>query len=282
MKNNRNRIIVIGSSGIICNSLKKISFEKKLNFIFIGRNKANLNTVKGKDYLKKIIKNNDKIIFVSAKAPAKTYEDFYLNIEMANNFILAVKNKNIKYIIYISSDAVYGDHKLISEKTATDCSSVHGKMHLTREAIFQNEFKNKICILRPTLIFGKDDTHNGYGPNLFYKLVKNKKDIFLFGRGEEKRDHIYSEKVAEYIIFFLKKEIKGIYNLASGKVLSFFHLATWFKNFSKNASRIKFKKRLMPMPHKGFRAFNVSLINKITKEIKKQSIENDLLRAFRD
>ena len=61
-------------------------------------------------------------------------------------------------------------------------------MHLTREQILQKRFGQKLCILRPTLIYGKEDNHLGYGPNQFYQKSREGKSITLFGKGEEKRE----------------------------------------------------------------------------------------------
>ena len=52
-----------------------------------------------------------------------------------------------------------------------------------------------LCIVRPTLVYGEGDPHNGYGPNRFIKLIK-KKPIELFGRGEELRDHVWINDVS--------------------------------------------------------------------------------------
>ena len=41
------------------------------------------------------------------------------------------------------------------------------------------------------MIYGKKDTHNGYEFDLFLNLATKNKDIKLFGKGEEKRDHVY-------------------------------------------------------------------------------------------
>ena len=68
-------------------------------------------------------------------------------------------------------------------------------MHLTREAILKDNFNKILCILRPTLIYGPGDTHNGYGPNRFINLALKNKSIPIFGNGEEKRDHIFVEDV---------------------------------------------------------------------------------------
>ena len=65
-------------------------------------------------------------------------------------------------------------------------------MHLTRELILRKYFNNKLCILRPTLIFGKEDKHNGYGPNQFTILQKKIKIFFCLGK-EKKKEIIYTQ-----------------------------------------------------------------------------------------
>ena len=50
--------------------------------------------------------------------------------------------------------------------------------------------RRDLAILRPTLIYGAGDPHNGYGPNRFRRLAATGKPIILFGEGEERRDHV--------------------------------------------------------------------------------------------
>ena len=57
---------------------------------------------------------------------------------MLKNFLHSVNISLIKHFIYISSDAVYGDYKVIKkESSRTNCNSIHGLMHLTRELILR-------------------------------------------------------------------------------------------------------------------------------------------------
>ena len=41
-------------------------------------------------------------------------------------------------------------------------------MHLLRENYLQNLYQDKLCIVRPTLIYGSNDPHNGYGLTNLY------------------------------------------------------------------------------------------------------------------
>ena len=52
-------------------------------------------------------------------------------------------------------------------------------MHIIRESILGKKFGKKILIIRPTLIYGKHDNHNGYGPNQFLRLAQKNKNIHL-------------------------------------------------------------------------------------------------------
>ena len=68
----------------------------------------------------------------------------------------------------------------IDEKSVKTPDNFHGIMHLTRELILSSKFKNILCNVRPTLIYGIEDTHNGYGPNKFINLaLKNQLFIYL-------------------------------------------------------------------------------------------------------
>ena len=51
---------------------------------------------------------------------------------------------------------------------------------------------------------------------------------------------------------------------------------------SKKKIKIIFKKRKGPMPHKGYRSFNVNLIKKTIKGIKLENTEKNLSEAFKE
>ena len=278
----KKRIVIIGSSGIISQNLQKKLKEKKLKFVTFGRKDINLKKNKSPEVLNKRIKNNDIIIFISAEAPAKNMEMFFNNIKICDNVCKALEEKKINKLIYISSDAVYSDTpKKINEKSKTVPDSIHGMMHLMREINLQINFKKKLCILRPTLIYGFGDTHQGYGPNRFINLARKNKDIFLFGKGEERRDHLYIDDLINILFKCIKTNKFGIYNLASGTVNSFNKIAKIAVTLTKSKSKIFNTKRAGLMPHNGYRPFNVAFINKNFQNIELNTIENGIKKYLR-
>ena len=266
------RVIILGSSGIISTNLQRLLKSKDINTLAIGSAKINLkkNTFK---LLRKKIKKNDIVIFIAAEAPVKNTEMLFNNLQMCRTVCKSLENKKIKQLIYISSDAVYGDDKKkITEKSNILPGSLHGLMHSTREKILKDKFNKILCILRPTLIYGTGDTHNGYGPNRFVYLALKNKKISIFGNGEEKRDHIFIEDLVNIIFKCIEKEALGVLNLASGKVYSFKKIAQEVINLTNSDSKIKKIKRNGPMPHNGYRPFNTNLLKKYFKEIKLSSL----------
>ena len=278
----KKKIVIIGSSGIISQNLQKKLKEKKLNFLSFGRKDFDLKKNKSYEVLNKKIRNNDIIIFISAEAPAKNMEMFFNNMKICDNVCKSLKEKKINKLIYISSDAVYSDTSLkITERSKALPDSIHGMMHLMREISLQINFKKRLCILRPTLIYGVGDSHQGYGPNRFINLARKNKDIFLFGKGEERRDHIYIDDLINILFKCIKNNKYGVFNLASGIVTSFNKIAKIVVTLTNSKSRILNTKRVGLMPHNGYRPFNVTFIKKNFKNIELNTIEDGVKKYLR-
>ena len=112
------------------------------------------------------------------------------NLVICNNVVSSLKIKKPRHLIYISSDAVYSDSKKkINEKSETKPTSLHGFMHLIRENML-NELDCLKSFVRPTLVYGKNDPHNGYGPNKFIRCAQNnEKNYFVWERRRKKGSH---------------------------------------------------------------------------------------------
>lgn len=263
-----NRVVVFGKSGFVAKDL--IFALKKENFKVLPISSKKIDLLKSTSIkqIKSIINDSDTVVFTSSKAPVKNMQMFYDNITMIKNFIEATKNKKINHLIYISSDAVYSDSKKkINENSKTAPDSLHGMMHLTRENLL-NSFQNNLSIIRPTLIFGHNDPHNGYGPNQFIRLANNSSNIILFGNGEEKRDHIWVEDLSKILIQVIRMRILGKLNATTGNIISFNEIAKLVKKISKKNIKIISTDRIGKMPHNGYRPFDNSKIYKIIPKFK--------------
>jgi UDP-glucose 4-epimerase len=275
--------VVLGKKSFISSSIKEIFIKKKISSIFYGKDDINfLNNKSIKNFKKKITRlKKFNLIIISAIVPAKNVKDYAKNIIIIKNIISSLDQKKINKIIYVSSDAVYADTKKeISETSKTDPTSIHGLMHLNREKLLSLYYAQKLIIVRSTLLFGSKDPHNSYGPNSFIRLAKNKKNIILFGNGEEKRDHLFVGDFA-FIIYCLlinKNIKKGIFNAASGKVISFYDIAKLVKKKYKLIKICK-TKRTSPMPHFGLRKLNNARIRNVIKKLCFKNI-SDVIESY--
>ena len=203
----------------------------------------------------------DTLVFVSAKAPVKNPDMLVANLRMAQAVLQACAKTVPAHLVYVSSDAVYADEpRPLSESTPTAPSSLHGVMHLGRELMLQTLGNIPLAVVRPTLIYGEGDPHNGYGPNQFLRLAREKKPIVLFGEGEERRDHVHIRDVGEIMARIVAHRSTGIINMACGKALSFKEIAE--KIGQKFKAEVQYRPRKSPMPHGGYRPFDVSALKK--------------------
>ena len=277
---NKGRLVILGSGGFISGYVEKIIKKSNIKILKLPRKKIDLKKESSVKKLLKIIKKGDIIFFAAAEAPVKNESMLLNNLLMAKHVCEVIKKKSPSFLLYLSSDAVYSDSKnKIDETSLTAPESLHGIMHLTREIMLENVCKKKLCIARPTLVYGKGDPHNGYGPNRFIKLIKDKKDIELFGKGEELRDHVWINDVSEAISKLIISRNVGKYNLVTGKVISFNEISRKLLKFYGKKNKIIYKKRVGAMPHNGYRAFKKSYLEKIYPKFKFRSFE-DVITNF--
>ena len=263
------RIVILGSEGFIAAAIKKKLKQEKFNFVSFGKNEVDLTQEVSVKKLNSLIQDDDTILFISAKAPVKNYKMFNDNIKICINVCNAIEDKIIDHLVYISSDAVYRDsNERLSEISCAEPDSLHGLMHLLREKLIRQFYKGSLCILRPTLIYGPSDPHNGYGPNMFIRKIINNENIELFGNGEELRDHIFIDDVSEVIFRTLHYKTEGVLNVVSGQVMSFDEIANIIVKCQENKVKILNLPRKIPMPHNGYREFSDSMALDLFKDFK--------------
>ncbi len=250
------RTVVIGSGSFVGKALLARLARDGANVVGVGRGDVDLTHDDAGDRLAALLTAGDNVVAVSAKAPCRNAEDFLVNAKIIASLVRAFTRQPVAHLVNISSDAVYPDEPVpLSERVPAAPGSMHGAMHVARE-IALGGLGIPMATLRPTLIYGAADPHNGYGPNQFRRKANVGEPITLFGNGEERRDHVSVDDVAELIARVLYRNSTGVLNVASGSVTSFHDIAALAGRLAGKPVDIVSKPRTGPPPHNGYRPFD--------------------------
>jgi len=251
------RVVILGGSGFIAGAIRRRLEADGIPVLSLGRPEFDLFAADAAERLAANLRADDVLIFASAKAPCKDLAMLRENLVMGEAVCTALQKRPVAHVVYLSSDAVYKDSSQpLSEASCAEPGALHGVMHLAREVALRQVHTGPLALLRPTLVYGYDDPHNGYGPNRFRRLAGAGKEIVLFGEGEERRDHVDVEDVAELARLIVVHRSAGIANAVSGEVVSFRELAEHAAAAFEPRVPIKGSPRSGPMPHDGYRPFD--------------------------
>ena len=248
----------MGAGGFVGRASADSLRVEGVNVVALSRKEVDLLAANGAKALAARLAPATTLIVTSALAPVKNTPMLLDNLRMMAAVIEAVKTSPVAHLIYISSDAVYTDSdEPMTEASPAEPASLHGVMHLAREVMLKNELAGiPQLFVRPTLIFGPGDPHDGYGPNRFMRLARAGREIALFGEGEERRDHIFIEDVAEIVRRCVLHRATGILNAVSGTVTSFKEGAGLAAARFEPRVAVIGTPRVGAMPHGGYRAFD--------------------------
>jgi UDP-glucose 4-epimerase len=255
------RVVVIGAGGFVGGAVVSRLKAKGANVLAITRHDVDLLASDGAERLKNLLLPDDAVVAAAARAPCKDIAMLIDNMFIAKAILDAITQVAVSHVINISSDAVYPDEPLpLTELTPAAPTTFHGAMHLAREIAFTSEIKVPLAILRPSLLYGANDPHNGYGPNRFRRQANAGEEIALFGEGEERRDHVLIDDAADLVVRVLMHRSQGVLNIATGTVHSFKSIAEKAVDLAASKVPIKGRPRQGLMPHNGYRPFDISAV----------------------
>lgn len=274
------RVVVIGAGGFVGGAIVERLLRDGIAVEALTRGQVDLLAPDAVERLLLRLKDGDSIVAAAAIAPCKTPEMLKDNIVLAAGIIRALARIAPAHVVNISSDAVFADEPVpLNESSPKAPGSYHGVMHLAREIMFMTEVKAPLAIIRPTLIYGAKDPHNGYGPNQFRRKANRGETITLFGEGEERRDHVAVEDVAEIVARVLALRSQGSLNVACGTVTSFREVAELAVRLSGRQVAIAGSERRGPMPHNGYRPFDVSGTSAAFPDFKYRPLAEGMAKA---
>jgi nucleoside-diphosphate-sugar epimerase len=245
------RVVVLGARGFIGAAL----MARLPGALGITSADIDLASSAAVDKLVERLRPTDALVMLAALTPDKGRDVATLmkNLAMMRHLCAALEARPCAHLVYFSSDAVYSfDSGLVSEATPASPRDLYGAMHHTRELMARSLARVPLLILRPTLVHGPKDTHNAYGPNRFRRAAEKDGRIQLFGAGEEMRDHIHVDDVAELTLRCLRHGSTGILNLATGRSLSFRQVAEIAAKRAGRAIEVVSAPRSNPVTHRHY------------------------------
>jgi nucleoside-diphosphate-sugar epimerase len=274
------RVVIIGACGFVGGAISTCLSADNVPMLPLTRKELDLFKPEAAATLQRLLRADDSVVFVSALAPTRNNAMLIDNLRMAEAVCAALAAQPVGHLVYVSSDAVYSDDaNPVTERSCQQPSSLHGVMHLAREIMLRAALKLPLAILRPTLIYGAKDPHNGYGPNRFRRLAAKGEAITLFGEGEEKRDHVHVDDVAELVSAVLQHRSTGTLNIATGRSASFREVAEMITALSGRSVEIRGTPRQNPITH---RHFDITDCLKAFPEFHYVSLRDGLARVAKE
>lgn len=275
------RVVVMGAAGFVGRAVVARLERERVPVLALGRDQVDLLATGAAGRLGGLLRPDDAFVAVAARAPVKNADMLVENMIMAGVMLRALGTP-VSHVVNIGSDAIYADSAgPLTEESSAAPDSLHGVTHLARELMFRAAVNAPLAMLRPTLIYGPGDPHNGYGPNRFRRLAAQGEGIALFGQGEERRDHVYIDDVAEIIVRVLRHRSTGSLNIATGEVHTFREIAERVIRLSHKANAITAVPRTGSMPHNGYRAFDIAACRAAFADFRYTPLPEGLAKAHK-
>jgi nucleoside-diphosphate-sugar epimerase len=275
------RVAVIGAQGFVGDAIAARLERDGVGVLRIARREADLLAPDAVQRLCDLLRPGDAIVAAAALAPCRNPAMLRDNMSLALAIVEAAAAAAPSHVVNISSDAVYADSaEPLTERSIAAPDTLHGVMHLAREAMFRASVTAPLATLRPSLLYGAGDPHNGYGPNRFRRLAKKGEAIVLFGEGEERRDHVLIDDLAELAARALYRRSAGVLNVATGHVSSFCDIARMVAGAAGVA--VRGSPRSTPMPHNGYRPFDAVACRAAFPDFAYTPLAEGLAKAWRE
>ena len=247
------RVVIVGAGGFVGKAAANRLLSHGVRVVGMARQDVDLLAQNATERLTAILRKDDTLVMIAAQAPVKNNVMLVDNLRMMGAVCATLAYVPVEHVIYVSSDAVYADADgPLRETSCAQPTSLHGVMHLARETMLANSYTGPLCILRPTLIYGAADPHNGYGPNRFRRLAAQGEPIKLFGGGEEMRDHVLIDDLGRLIELCILHRSAGVLNVATGTSHSFRSVAEKVASLFDDPVEVQGTPRQSPITHVHF------------------------------
>jgi GDP-L-fucose synthase len=226
----KSKIFIAGHKGLVGSAiLRRFNTEGYKNLILRESSQLDLTNQISVDIFFK--KEKPEIVILAAAKVGGIYAnstypaDFiYKNIMIQSNVIHAAFKNRVKKFIYLGSSCIYPKK---SKQPIKEDYLLSGKLEKTNSAYaiakisglimcqsYNEQYKNKTdfrCLM-PTNLYGPNDNYHNLESHVIPALIrriheakiKKNKRVIIWGTGKAQRDFLYSDDLADAILFLLK------------------------------------------------------------------------------
>ncbi|MCW3139265.1 MAG: NAD-dependent epimerase/dehydratase family protein [Methanophagales archaeon] len=157
-----------------------------------------------------------------------------MNIRGTLNVLMAARDAGVKKVIYASSSFVYGDTPELPKREGMTPNplSPYAVTKLVGEyycKVFNDVYGLNTISLRYFNVYGpRQDPHSEYAaviPRFVSRVLRGEPPI-IYGDGQQTRDFTFVKDVVNANILAMNSDATGVYNIASGRMISIQELAT--------------------------------------------------------
>lgn len=257
------RVVLLGSGGFIGATLAATLGAKNIPCEAIRSRSLDLTAPDAHQRLVALLRPTDTVVFAAAITSdrGRDFDAFMRNVRMAEQVCLALRARACAHLIYLSSDAVYDGHQIpLDEDSTREPLNLYALTHTAREMMLRDALATldvPLCVLRPTSIYGPGDTHNNYGPNRFVVSALRDGKIVIYGRGEERRSHVFIDDAINLIMGCILHGSHGTLNLAAKPALSYAQIADLVKSACGGDIAFDYQPRAVPRVHRPYKPTQV-------------------------
>lgn len=301
----KKNILIIGHSGFIGQSLYKVLNKKNNKIILISRkikkkkiNEFSIDVFKNFSWFK-FLKDETTIFFLAFNnnlyelEKKKNYINEITKFSESFNKYVINKKLNIKFI-FTSTVTIYGKTsriRLVNETFKDRPLSNYDRSKKIFEDIFlkyEKQNKIKFVSLRLSNIYGANFSSEQVNRGFLNKLILNiyeKKNIFIFGTGNNLRSYLYIDDLIEALTIASRKinKLTGkIYIISSNKSYSFLYLIRRISKLINQDVKIKkiiYPKHLNDIEKRSFRGSSKLFQNKTGWKPKTQ-LKSGIMKVF--
>src|SRR5579859_7961907 len=157
------RVVLLGARGFIGAAIRRQLDAQRIPTFAPASAELNLTESDAFGKLAATLNAADTLVMLAAITPDKGHDTASLmkNLAIMQSVCTAVGKVGCAHLVYFSSDAVYSPTvSRVTEDAPASPQDLYGAMHYTREIMARGLSKVPVLVLRPTLVYGLDDTHN--------------------------------------------------------------------------------------------------------------------------